>query len=144
MNNTSRFTDLPARMLMSLLFLLSGYGKLAAVAGTQAYMEAYGVPGALLWPAAALEIGGGALLLIGLGIRPLSAILAAWCLLTAAIFHTKFSDQTQMVMFLKNLTMAGGFMMLAKNGSPAMSLDGLRAAQKWIWSPRRVHGTIKR
>ena len=106
--------DLPARVLMAVLFLLSGFGKVTAVAATQAYMAAHGVPGVLLWPAAAFEIGAGVLLLLGLGLRLLGLALAAWCLLTALIFHTAFSDQDQMINFLKNLTMAGGFLLLAE------------------------------
>jgi DoxX len=62
----------PARVLMSLLFLASGVGKISAVAATQAYMQAFGVPGVLLWPAAAWEIIAGIFLLIGLAIRPLA------------------------------------------------------------------------
>ena len=122
-----RGVDLPARVLMSLLFLASGFGKLAAVGATQQYMTAYGVPAVLLWPAAALELSGGVLLVLGLWLRPLALVLAGWCLLTAAIFHTAFSDQVQMVMFLKNMTMAGGFLILARAGAPALGLDGRRA-----------------
>jgi putative oxidoreductase len=55
-------------------------------------MEAYGVPGFLIWPAAAWELGAGVLLTIGYQIRHISVLLAGWCVLTAAIFHTKFSD----------------------------------------------------
>ena len=124
-----RGVDLPARVLMSLLFLASGFGKLAAVGATQQYMAAYGVPPVLLWPAAALELAGGVLLVLGLWLRPLALVLAGWCLLTAAIFHTAFSDQTQMVMFLKNMTMAGGFLILARAGAPAFGLDGRRAGR---------------
>jgi putative oxidoreductase len=102
---------------MSLLFLMSGIGKLTAVGPTQAYMAAFGVPVVLSWPAAAFEIASGALLIIGIGLRPLAILLAGWCLLTAAIFHTDWSDQTQQVMFLKNMTMAGGFLILARMGS---------------------------
>ncbi len=115
---------MPARVLMSALFLLSGLGKVTAVAATQAYMAAYGVPGFLLWPAAALEIGSGVLLLLGLGLRPLGLVLAGWCLLTALIFHTAFADQNQMINFLKNLAMAGGFLLLATRGAPTFGLDG--------------------
>jgi len=114
----------PARLLMSILFLLSGISKLGAVEETQKYMEAYGVPGYLIYPAAALEITGGSLLLIGLYTHPLSVVLAGWCLLTAFIFHTEFTDQTQLIMMLKNLAMAGGFLILSDHGAPGMSVDG--------------------
>jgi putative oxidoreductase len=87
-------------------------------------MEAFGVPGILVWPAAALEIVGGVMLLAGFKVRLVGAVFSFWCLLTAAIFHTKFSDQVQQIMFMKNLAMAGGFLMLAKTGSDQMSVDG--------------------
>ena len=92
-------------------------------------MAAYGVPGILLWPAAALEIGSGVLLLLGLGLRPLGVVLAGWCLLTAVIFHTAFADQNQMINFLKNLTMAGGFLLLAVRGAPTFGFDGLSSSR---------------
>ena len=122
--------DLPARILMSALFLLSGVGKVTAVAATEAYMAVYGVPAILLWPAAALEIGSGVLLLLGLGLRPLGLLLAGWCLLTALIFHTAFADQNQLINFLKNLAMAGGFLLLAGRGAPGFGLDGLIARRR--------------
>lgn len=124
--DATRAVEPAARVLMSLLFLASGFGKLAAVGATQQYMAAHGVPAALLWPAAALELAGGVLLVLGLWLRPLGLVLAAWCVLTAAIFHTAFSDQTQMVMFLKNMAMAGGFLLLARPGAPWAGLDGRR------------------
>ena len=119
-----------ARVLMSLLFLASGAGKISAVAATQGYMQAFGVPGVLLWPAAAWEIIAGIFLLIGLGIRPLALLLAGWCLLTAAIFHVAWADQIQLMMFLKNMTMAGSFLMLAKTGSRGMSVDAICASRR--------------
>ena len=118
-----RWTDAAARILMSLIFLISGVGKVTASAATQGYMAAYGVPGILVWPAAAWEIGAGILLLIGLWTRPLAFLLAGWCLLTAAIFHTAFADPNQMINFLKNLTMAGGFLLIARTGAPGLSVD---------------------
>ena len=117
-----KWIDAPARALMSLLFLFSGIGKISAVVATQGYMEAYGVSGVLLWPAAALEIGGGVMLLIGLMTRPLSIVLAGWCLLTAFIFHTKFADQ--------NMATMGGFLLLAKSSAPGFSVAGLLASRK--------------
>lgn len=118
------WVDAPARLLMSALFLLSGISKLTAVSATQGYMAAYGVPAVLLWPAAAFEIGSGTLLLLGLWTRPLGVLLAGWCLLTASIFHTAFADQNQLINFLKNLTMAGGFLLLSRAGATGLSLDG--------------------
>jgi putative oxidoreductase len=120
--------DVPARGLMSLLFLASGVGKLSAVSATQAYMQAFGVPRVLIWPAAAWEITAAVLLLIGLGIRPLALLLAGWCLLTAVIFHIAWADQIQQVMFLKNMTMAGGFLMLSKTGFWGRSVDAMLAS----------------
>ena len=122
-----RWVDVPARALMAVLFLVSGIGKLTAVAATQGYMTAYGVPAMLVWPAAAFEIGAGVLLLLGLWTRPLGVCLAGWCLLTAAIFHTAFADQNQLINFLKNLTMAGGFLLFARVGATVFSLDARRA-----------------
>jgi putative oxidoreductase len=120
----TNWVDAAARVLMSLLFLISGIGKLAATVEVQAYMQAYGVPPILVYPAAVWEIGAGVLLVIGLWVRPLSILLAGWCVLTAAIFHIAWSDQTQMIMFLKNMTMAGGFLIVARAGAPGFSFDG--------------------
>jgi len=127
-----RWVDAPARVLMSALFVLSGIGKLSAVSATQGYMAAYGVPAVLVWPAAAFEIDSGALLLFGLWTRPLGVLLAGWCLLTAAIFHTAFADQNQLINFLKNLAMAGGFLLLARAGATGLSLDG-----RWVGTSGR-------
>ena len=126
--SSMRFVDIPARILMSLLFLVSGFSKLAENAGTQAYMHAYGVPGMLSWPAGAWEICAGVLLVLGLWIRPVSILLAGWCLLTAVIFHTAFSDQNQLVNFFKNMTMAGGFLLIARAPPSLLSIDGRRLA----------------
>jgi len=132
--------DAPARVLMSLLFLISGYGKLTASSATQAYMEAYHVPGILVWPAAVWELGAGLLLVVGLWVRPLAILLASWCVLTALIFHTDFADQNQMINFLKNLTMAGGFILIARNGAFGLSVDGLLAAHKDAPAARAAAG----
>ncbi len=125
-----KWVDVPARFLMALLFLISGVGKLSAIAATQAYMTAFGVPAVLVWPAAAWEIGAGLLLVAGFWTRPLAVGLAGWCLLTAAIFHTAFADQNQLMNFLKNLTMAGAFMLIAHRGATDFSLDHLLAARR--------------
>ena len=119
-----------ARLLISMLFLTSGIGKLGAIEPTQKYMEAYGVPGYLVYPAAALEIGSGVMLVIGMQLHWLGQILAGWCMLTAMIFHTDFSDQNQKINFLKNMAMTGGFLVLSaialpEKGHPAtQSING--------------------
>ena len=124
--------DLPARLLRAALFLLSGFGKVTAVAAAQAYMAAYGVSGIQLWPAAALEIGGGILLLLGLELRPLGLVLAGWCLLTALIVHIAFADRNQAVNLLKNLAMAGDFLLLAERGASTYGLDSLLSSWRIV------------
>lgn len=120
-----------ARLLMSMLFLTSGFGKLAAVEDTQKYMEAFGVPGYLIYPAAALEIGGGGMLVVGIHLRWLGQILAAWCVLTAITFHTDFADANQKINFLKNMAMAGGFLVLsATSTSEGGSLTPMQIKNK--------------
>ena len=137
-----RFLDLPARGLMSLLFLVSGYGKLSQNAATQAYMNLHGVPGLLSVPAAAWELVAGLSLLLGLWIRPLAMLLAGWCVLTAVIFHTAFADQNQLMNFLKNMTMAGGFLLIARARPSAFSLDAWRLAPRPV--PPRPASTALR
>jgi putative oxidoreductase len=112
-----------ARILMALIFILSGLSKLGAVDAVRGYMEAMGVPGALLWPTIAFEIGAGVLVALGYHTRVIALLLAGFCLVTAAIFHHQFADQVQMIMFLKNIGMAGGFLLLAAVGSGSAGLD---------------------
>ncbi len=129
-----------ARVLMSTLFLVSGTGKLGSVKPTQEYMEAYGVPGYLLYPAAALEIGGGMMLLMGMHTKWLSRVLAGWCILTAMIFHTDLQDQTQKIMMMKNMAMAGGFLILADtNPGKGAGLEYIVGKwQQWRRHARRI------
>jgi len=112
-----------ARVLMALIFILSGLSKLGAADAVRGYMEVMGVPGALLWPTVAFEIGAGALVALGYRTRAIALLLAGFCLVTAAIFHHRFADQIQMIMFLKNVSMAGGFLLLAAVGPGSASLD---------------------
>lgn len=121
----TKYADAPARALMAAIFVLSGLGKLGAVVATQTYMAMFSVPPVLIWPTIAFEIGGGLLLLIGLWTRPVALLLSGFCLVTAAVFHTAFADQIQMIMFLKNVAMAGGLLLLAKDGAPRFSVGAL-------------------
>lgn len=109
--------SLMARVLLSAIFLNAGYGNISAYAGTQAYMQQHGLPGALLPAVIALEVVGGLAVLLGIGSRYAGFALAVFCLAAATIFHNDFADPEQMTNFMKNLAMAGGFLLLFANGS---------------------------
>lgn len=121
---------LVARLLLAQIFLIAGSGKLGAgYAGTQGFMESMGVPGMLLPLVIIIEIGGGLALIIGIFTRWAALALAGFCVASAAIFHTNFGDQSQMIMFMKNLAMAGGLLMLYVHGAGALSLDARRSSR---------------
>ena len=118
--NVSEFAG---RILLSVLFLLSGAGKIGAYAGTAAYMSSAGVPGVLLPVVIATEILGAIAIILGWQTRVAALLLAGYSLLAAVIFHSNFANQIEMVMFLKNVSIAGGFLLLAANGAGPLSLD---------------------
>lgn len=116
-----------ARVMMALIFILSGLSKIGAPEATLGYMEAMHLPGALLWPTIVFEIGSGALIVLGYRTRIVALLLAGFSLLTAAVFHHQFADQIQTIMFLKNIAIAGGFLLLASVGAGGLSLDAKKA-----------------
>ncbi|HJW07826.1 MAG TPA: DoxX family protein [Rhodanobacter sp.] len=118
------------RVGLSLIFIISGWGKIAAYAGTQQYMASAGVPGSLLPLVIALELGGGLAVLTGAFTRWIALALAAFSLASAALFHAHLGDAAQAINFWKNVAMAGGFLMLAANGAGTLSLDH-------VWNKRR-------
>ncbi len=130
LDQITKYTDAPARALMAAIFILSGLGKISAFAGTQGYMEAFGLPGELLLPTIAFELGAGLALLIGYKTRTVALLLAGFSLVSAIIFHANFGDQMQQINFLKNLAMTGGFLILARNGAPAFSVDQFLSARR--------------
>jgi len=123
MNN---YMHLAGRILLAIIFVLSGVGKVSDPAGTAGYMQAMGVPTILLWPTIALELLGGIAIIIGFQTRWVALALAAFSLISAAIFHSNFADQMQMVNFLKNVAIAGGFLLLASTGATVLSVDSRR------------------
>jgi len=123
--------SLLGRVGLALIFIISGWGKIAGYAATQQYMESMGLPGALLPLVIALEIGGGLAILTGALTRWVAIALALFSIASAAVFHANFADQMQAINFWKNLAMAGGFFVLAANGPGNLSLDAL-------WSRRRA------
>ncbi len=114
-----------ARLLLGPIFLLAGINKIGGYLGTQGYMEAMGVPGELLLGVIVLEIAGGLAIIIGWQVRLASYALAVFSIAAACIFHNNFADQMQMIMFMKNMAIAGGLLALAGIGSGAYSLEGL-------------------
>ncbi len=77
------------------------------------------------------EIGAGLAIIVGFQTRIAALLLAAFSLLTAMLFHNQLGDQTQFIMFMKNVAIAGGFLFLAQHGAREVSLDsdvrGLRS-----------------
>ncbi len=128
---------LVARILMPILFITAGWGKITGYAGTQQYMEAMGVPGFMLPLVILLEFGGGLAILFGFLTRTTALFTAGFTLLTAFLFHStaflfhsNFAEGMNSLMFMKNLTISGGFLLLAITGPGAFSIDRL-LNKKW-------------
>ena len=117
------FAELAGRILLASLFLLSGLSKLGAYSATAAYMSSAGVPRALLPVVIAAEVLGSLAIILGWKTRVAAALLAGFSLLTAFVFHNNFGNQIQMIMFLKNVSIAGGFLLLVANGAGPVSFD---------------------
>ena len=115
--------DLIGRVFISGVFLLSGFSKIGNYDGTVGWMESFGLPGFLLIPAIILEILAPILIIIGYQTRIAAGALSLFCIATAIIFHTDFSDQMQFIAFMKNLALAGGFLFLVVNGARGYCLD---------------------
>ena len=111
------------RILISLMFVTSGFSKISGYTATQGYMEAMGVPGALLPLVIAVELLGGLAVMLGWHTRIAAFLLAGFSLLSALLFHANFGDQMQMIMFMKNISIAGGFLMIVALGGGAYALD---------------------
>lgn len=118
--------QLVARVLLAQIFLLSGIFKVGGYEGTQAYMEAMGVPGILLPLVIVIEIVGGLALVAGWQTKWVSLALAGFTLVAAVIFHNNLGDQMQMIMFMKNIAITGGLLLLAIHGAGSYSLDSRR------------------
>ncbi|MFT5220979.1 MAG: putative oxidoreductase [Planctomycetota bacterium] len=124
MNKTviNNLSTLVGRGLISIMFILAGYGKIVGYEGTQGYMESVGVPGMLLPAVIALELLGGIAVLVGYQTRIAAFLLAGFTLLTAIIFHTDFAQPMQQIIFMKNLAISGAFMLLFVHGPGAWAL----------------------
>ncbi|UTD26115.1 DoxX family protein [Bradyrhizobium sp. WD16] len=117
---------LVGRLMLALIFVLSGVGKIFAPEQTQAYIAAAGLPlPAVAYGAAVLvELAGGVLLAVGYRTRAAALVLAAFSVVAALGFHSHFADQNQMIHFLKNIAIAGGLLQVVAFGAGGFSLDG--------------------
>lgn len=131
-NKLTNYFDLPARAALSAIFILSGLSKVSAFAQTQGYMEAFGIPGILLGPTILFEVGAGIAVLTGFQTRVVAFLLAGFTLVTALVFHNNFADQIQQIMFLKNISIAGGLLLLAKVDASGLSIDSLIQSRKAV------------
>jgi putative oxidoreductase len=122
-NALQKSAELAGRVLLAALFLVTGLGKIGAYTATAGYMAALGVPSALLPVVIATEIFGAVAIVLGWKTRITAFLLAGFTLLSGLIFHTDFADQVQLVMFLKNVCIAGGMLLLVANGAGPLSLD---------------------
>lgn len=123
---------LAGRVLLALIFVTAGWQKIGAYDATAGYMQAMGVPGALLPLVILTELGGGLAVLLGFQTRLASLLLAGFCVVSGYLFHylaiagtDAMADMTNQIMFMKNLAMAGGFLALAVAGAGAWSVDAL-------------------
>lgn len=116
------------RILLSIIFITAGYGKLTGFSGTVGYFGSIGLPVPALTTALviALELVGGIAVLLGFFTRPAAYALAAFSVASAFVGHFDFADQMQSIMFMKNLSMAGGFLVLAAFGPGSLSIDARR------------------
>ena len=111
------------RVLLSILFLIEGLGKISIQEDVIMYMEDYGVPGILFVPAIILEILFPLFLIVGYKTKWAASIMALFTFTVAMIFHTDFNEGMQMIFFLKDIAIAGGFMIIVAYGPGKISLD---------------------
>jgi len=119
----NKYSSVIARILLAHIFVLAGMNKIMGYAGTQGYMEMMGVPGMLLPLVIILELGGGLALVAGWQARWVAYALAGFSVISALIFHNNLADQVQMIMFMKNLAIAGGLLLIAEHCAGTYSLN---------------------
>ena len=115
--------DFFGRIFLSAIFFMAGINKIQNYAGTQGYMEQHGVPGILLPLVLAAEILLPIMLVVGWQTRLAALGLALFTLISGGIFHFVPDDQTQMIMLMKNIAIAGGLFVVVAHGAGSWSID---------------------
>ena len=118
------------RILISTLFLVEGVRKYFSQEETIMYMEDYGVPEILFFPSLILEIAFPLLLIVGYKTKFSASIMALFTLTVALIFHTNFDNQMELIIFLKDIAIAGGFIVIAANEPKIYSIDYFLKSKK--------------
>ncbi|WP_280141474.1 DoxX family protein [Bosea lupini] len=111
------------RILLALMFVLAGWSKISGYAGTQAYMASAGVPGILLPLVIIVELIGGLMIVVGFKTRLVALALFAFTIVASVLFHMNWAQPMQQLLFMKNLAVAGGFLVLFAAGAGAYSVD---------------------
>jgi putative oxidoreductase len=121
----NQLISIASRLLMALIFIVSGWSKLTAFSAAEGYMSSLGIPMAgVVTPLVILiELGGGLALLAGFKTRWVAGVLAAFAVGTALVAHNNLADQGQAIHFMKNLAIAGGLLLFVKYGAGEASVD---------------------
>ena len=123
MDKLQIYTPVVARILLAVLFVVGGIGKLGDVAGFAGYMASGGLPGFLAWPAIVFELALGASLILGYQARIMALLGAGFCVLAGILYHFVPADPMQMISFMKNLGIAGGLLMVFVHGAGPLAID---------------------
>ncbi|MCZ4271456.1 DoxX family protein [Maritalea porphyrae] len=125
MDGLQKVAPLIARIFLAILFIMAGIGKLTGAEATAGYFGALGIPlpGVSVYLVGLFELVGGIAIVAGYQTRNVALAFAVFSIASAVLAHTNFADQTQMIMFMKNLGLAGGFLLLWVHGPGGMAVD---------------------
>jgi len=133
--NTQGITVVIARVLLALMFVLAGIGKLTGLEGTAGYIASKGLPAPMVLALATgvVELVAGVLLIVGWQARWAALALALFTVVASVIFHNYWAlpaeqQMMQQLMFMKNLAVTGGLLFVFAFGAGALSLDARRGA----------------
>ena len=136
MNNAYiALVSVAGRVLLALIFILAGMGKLADVSGTAGYIASGGLPFPhfLAIVVGLFELLGGIALVAGFSVRWIGLAMALFTLIASVIFHAYWAAPAEQqfitqLLFMKNIAIAGGMLLISALGSGPLSIDGRRSA----------------